>query len=66
MSNPDKTLGGVRKQTFMPNLTASRNKKAGGNTTMDRLLQQEEQFVPERSGKGGRGRAEYGRGRGLL
>ena len=70
MANPpDKTLGGVRKQTFMPNLGASRNKKQGTNTTMDRLLQQEEQVLPERErgGKGGRGRGgrdDYGRGLG--
>ena len=41
MDEPSKTLGGVPKQTFRPNLAASRNKKQVQNSQMDRLLQGE-------------------------
>jgi hypothetical protein len=42
---PERTLGGVKKQQFLPNISASRNKKEKGGSTFDRLLQSEEQPI---------------------
>ena len=47
------TLGGVPKQTFRPNLTASRKKKqASSNTAFDRLLQAEEEPLERQPHRG--------------
>lgn len=44
-----KTLGGVAKQTFRPNLAVARNKKqTNSNTAFDRLLQSEEPVLEMR------------------